>query len=81
MTLGFPWLFPGGVGDIYDVHNTTISLDDWADILLRYEDGRFMNDTIGVFYVSNFLTHRKNQSSGAFYVNTFFENGPKHLLI
>ena len=46
---------------------------------MRYEDGRFSNDIMWSFYASNFLVHRKNQSSGAFYVRTFFENGPKIL--
>ena len=46
---------------------------------MHYEDGRFSNDVMWSFYIANFITRRKNQSSGSFYVKTFYENGPKTL--
>ena len=60
------------MGDLSDSHNISLSLDKWADILLQYEDGRFANDIMWSFYVSNYLTRRRNQMLGAFFVKTFF---------
>ena len=65
-TLGFSWLFPRGCGDLCDCHNISLTLEEWADILLRYEDCCFARDVMWSFYTSNFLVRRKNQTSGAF---------------
>ena len=35
----FPWLFPGGVGDINSMHLEPIELDEWIKHLLLYVDG------------------------------------------
>ena len=77
--LAFPWLFPGGVGDFNDYRETSISLDDWIDNLLYYYDGRFASDKIWGFYVLNYQARRKNQTSGGFFVDGFYKDGPQNL--
>jgi len=32
--LAFPWLFPGGVGDIKEAHNFEVDIGDWTQNLL-----------------------------------------------
>ncbi len=45
----FPWLFPGGIGDINDIRKTALTEADWAENLLHYEDGRFARDKLWCF--------------------------------
>jgi len=45
----FPWLFPGGFGDIQEPRNHKILPADWAQNLLHYEDGRFATDKLWSF--------------------------------
>ena len=35
----YPWLFPGGVGDIYDMERGEVPIKEWGQHLLRYFDG------------------------------------------
>ena len=37
--MAFPWLFPGGVGDVK--HFPSKDMKAWGEMLLRYKDGRF----------------------------------------
>lgn len=59
----YPWLFPGGVGDI-SAKNTSSSEDlaSWSKILMRWKDGRFMRDDFFSFHIHNFITRRNNNS-------------------
>ena len=63
----FPWLFPGGVGDIHDFNNG-LSIEDWLKKLILYEDGRFAADKAFCFYALNYLQRRKNMDQGSYYV-------------
>lgn len=78
-TRAFPWLFPGGVGDFGQYRDKKITVWEWARRLLYYEDGRFAKDRIWCFFVLDFATRKKNQSSGGFFVDGFFKEGPKTL--
>ena len=78
--LAFPWLFPGGIGDINDFSNVSETVDQWMERLLYYEDGRFATDKMWAFYALNYAVRKKNNDSGAYFVNGFFENGPQTLV-
>ena len=70
----FPWLFPGGVGDVkesYRVANTAKSPRQWSNHLLHYFDGRFAKDKLWSFYVLNYVQRHYNQTSGKFFINNF----------
>ena len=69
--LAFPWLFPGGIGDIKDFRERNLSAMEWAKRLVMYEDGRFSTDKIFCFYVLNYCVRRRNRESGNFFVNKF----------
>jgi hypothetical protein len=75
----FPWLFPGGRGDFHQFRDTKLTVSDWAKNLLLYEDGRFAKDKMWPFYVLNFATRKKNQTSGGYFIDGFFKEGPKNL--
>ena len=75
----FPWLFPGGVGDFLDYRKETIRVQDWVNSLMCYYDGRFAKDKLFSFFAINYSQRRKNQTSGSFFVNTFFKQGNKTL--
>lgn len=75
----FPWLFPGGRGDFNQFRNTKVTVSDWAKNLVLYEDGRFAKDKMWGFYVLNFATRKKNQTSGGYFIDGFFKEGPKNL--
>ena len=70
--LAFPWLFPGGIGDIKDFRKRQeLSASEWAERLITYEDARFTIDKIFCFYVMNYCIRRRNRDSGNFFVNRF----------
>ncbi len=78
--LGFPWLFPGGIGDIKDVHKVPMSNEDWCDLLVHYFDGRFEKDKMWCFYALNYLTQKKNDNSETYFVSgKFFTDVPDSL--
>lgn len=64
----YPWLFPGGIGDTYDPRRGKVkSLVDWAQHLMHYHDGRFLNDQMLVLYVFNMLQRHINNTQGNFF--------------
>ena len=67
--LAFPWLFPGGYGDIQDSRKTKILPAEWAQNLLHYEDGRFATDKLWSFFTLNYIYRRRNQSQSQFFCN------------
>jgi hypothetical protein len=67
----FPWLFPGGVGDFNHFRKHKLDINDWINLLLRYEDGRFAKDKMWTFYVLNYRDRLKNKAKGSFYVKAF----------
>ena len=44
--LAFPWLFPGGIGDIKDYVG---KIGQWGEHMLFYQDARFASDKIFTF--------------------------------
>jgi hypothetical protein len=75
----FPWLFPGGEGDICDYHKTETKLGDWVERLLHYVDGRFAKDKMWCFFALNYTTRRRNQTQGRFFVENFYKDSPSSL--
>lgn len=74
--LAFPWLFPGGEGDVKDFPGT---ISTWGKQLLYYEDGRFARDRVFTFFALNYIVRHRNHSSGRFFVNQFHRNCPDTL--
>jgi Helitron helicase-like domain at N-terminus len=73
----FPWLFPGGLGDIKEVPDG--DLQKWGERLLYYEDGRFATDKYFSFYALNYITRHRNAKSGGWFIKGFNKNGPQNL--
>jgi hypothetical protein len=59
--------------------NPKPNLKDWLKMMTLYMDGRFDHDRLWAFFALNYYTRHQNQSSGGFYIKTFFEFGPKTL--
>ena len=80
-TNAFPWLFPGGVGDITerptDNGGKQISTGKWARDMLHYYDGRFASDNVWPFFALNQNNRRDNCSSGSFFIKNSISNVPK----
>ena len=75
----FPWLFPGGFGDIKDFENSDANLASWGRRLLYYEDGRFAQDKLFCFYAMNYIVRHRNSSSGKFFIDKFQRDVPETL--
>lgn len=63
----FPWLFPGGIGDIYDVQTGKKPLKEWGKHLLRYFDGRFLKDQLFCLYAFNTIQRHTNNTQGSYF--------------
>jgi hypothetical protein len=72
----FPWLFPGGVGDVKDAGD---DFQQWGQRLLYYEDGRFAVDKYFTFYALNYITRHRNAKSGSWFLDKFNKDGPQNL--
>jgi hypothetical protein len=75
----FPWLFPGGIGDINSMHLEPIELDEWIKHLLLYEDGRFARDKMWCFFTLNYAQRKNVMRQGGYFVNNFYKDGPSSL--
>jgi hypothetical protein len=42
----YPWLFPGGISDVYGLEQGKISIKEWGQHLLQYYNGRFLEDSL-----------------------------------
>lgn len=78
-TSAFPSLFLYSSGDFFDSRPVTcLSMSEWADHLLRFEDDRFAKDSDFKFIVQNMMRKMALESS------TFVFNqklGNKHLIV
>jgi hypothetical protein len=74
--LAFPWLFPGGIGDINEARQHKIYIAEWAENLLYYQDGRFAEDKQWSFFALNYVYRRRNQTQSQFFVNNFIGERP-----
>lgn len=71
----FPWLFPGGVGDIDSINKQEQNyVSRWLSSMMRYFDGRFWTDVSFCFYGLNYLQRHLNTVSGGFFVNGFIKD-------
>ena len=75
----FPWIFPGGVGDINSMHMEPIDLDQWVRNLLLFEDGRFARDKMWCFFTLNYSQRKNVMKQGSYFVNSFYKDGPSTL--
>ena len=70
----WPWLFPGGIGDLYDEERGGIkdmsgpvkNLHSYARHLMQYCDGRFQEDQMFMLYLSNIIQRHENNNKGGF---------------
>ena len=67
----YPWLFPGGVGDLYDIKRGTKCPKEWGRHLLHYYDNRFLDDQMFFLFVFNSIERHENNREGSY----FFESG------
>jgi hypothetical protein len=72
----FPWLFPGGIGDIKDFNG---SMADWGKMMLFYEDGRFAKDKVFCFFAMNYIIRHRNSTGGKYFIDTFQKDCPDNL--
>jgi hypothetical protein len=72
----YPWLFPGGLGDVKDFPGT---MKKWGEHMLYYEDGRFTKDKFFAFFALNYITRNRNNSSGSWFIRDFNKGGPETL--
>lgn len=73
----YPWLFPGGIGDVSDFPEGAAK--QWGKNLLYYEDGRFTKDKFFCFFALNYITRQRNASSGNWFIKEFSKGGPETL--
>ena len=72
----FPWLFPGGLGDITDPkakHKPNI--DIWLERLIRYYDCRFQNDKMFCFYANDYCQRKLTNSNAGWFVHRKYPSG------
>lgn len=75
----FPWLFPGGFGDVQDYPNPDKAAAEWGKRLLYYEDARFAKDKLFCFFAMNYIIRHRNSTSGKFFIEKFQRNVPDTL--
>ena len=79
-TNAFPWLFPGGIGDLKEANRKhEVQPASWAKHLLYHDDGRFSKDPLWCFFTLNYVQRHRNQSSGGFFAKSFISDAPKSL--
>ena len=74
--MAFPWLFPGGVGDINQPRAHEVDIFQWAELLTYYKDGRFASDSMWPFFTLNYVQRHRNQSTGCWFVKDFASETP-----
>jgi hypothetical protein len=75
----FPWLFPGGYGDIKDYDKADANLAPWVKRLLYYKDGRFAKDKLFGLFCMNYIIRHCISSSGKFFIDAFQHDVPDTL--
>ena len=74
-SIAYPWLFPGGLGDVYDdtrggldqINGPIDNMKSWAKHLLRYHDNRFQSCQLFSLYVFNTIQRQENNKKGSYY--------------
>ena len=67
--MAFPTLYPTGQADFNTPRLRKVDLNDYAQHLMRFHDGRFGQHPRWRFFVFNILMRRKANSSARFYVS------------
>ena len=67
--MAFPTLYPTGQADFNTPRLRNVDLNDYAQHLMRFHDGRFGRHPRWRFFVFNILMRRKANSSARFYVS------------
>jgi hypothetical protein len=65
----YPWLFPGGVGDIYDMEQGEVPIIEWGQHLLQYFDGQFLDNPLFGLSLYNTIQCHTNNREGSFFSN------------
>ncbi len=63
----YPWLFPGGVGDIYDLEQGEIPIKEWGQHLLQYYNEGFLEVPLFGLFLYNTIQRHTNISEGNFF--------------
>lgn len=70
----YPWLFPGGEGDIYNDHDGNCIENGkgwiWANRMMNWSDGRFMKDKTFCFYALDMIQRHENNNNGKFFIKS-----------
>jgi len=64
----YPWLFPGGIGDMYDITRGKVSIKESGKHLLRYYDGHFLEDSLFELFLYNTVQRHSSNSDGNFFL-------------
>jgi hypothetical protein len=67
--MAFPTLYPTGQADFNTPRLRKVDLNDYAQYLMRFHDGRFGRHPRWRFFVFNILMRRKANSATRFYVS------------
>ncbi len=66
----YPWLFPGGIGDMYDLSHGKVSIKDWGQHLLWYYAGHFLEDSLFGLFLYNTVQRHSSNSEGNFFLTS-----------
>ncbi len=66
----YPCLFPGGIGDIYDIEQGEVPIKEWGQHLLQYYDGQFLDDSLFGLSFCNLIQQHTNNREGNFFFNS-----------
>jgi hypothetical protein len=63
----YPWLFPGRIGDIYNLEQGEIPIKEWGQHLLQYYNGKLLEDSLFGLFLYNTIHRHTNNSEGNFF--------------
>ena len=68
----WPWLFPGGVGDLYNTEcgDIALTVKQWARYLFYYEDEQFARGQMSTLFTYNTTMCHSNNTSGKHSINS-----------
>jgi hypothetical protein len=63
-------LFPGGIGDVYDIERGEVPIKLWGQHLSQYYDGQLLDDSLFGLYLYNVIQQHTNIKVGNFFFNS-----------
>ncbi len=66
----YPWLFPGGIGDMYDLTHGKVLIQEWGKHLLWYYDGHFLEDPLFGLFLYNTIQRHSSNNEGNFFLTS-----------